>query len=426
MIELQHPILGEIEVGGQIGRGAFSTIFKAFCKNLRFLVCLKVPKTENDKNTEEYEVQKACNHALCCQYIGNIEFENQDAAILQYIDGITLLNDLRYTGAMPEKKAKVMFAQICHTIQYLHKNKIVHRDLKLENIMLDRNGIPHIIDFGFSRFIDKNKPKTKDICGSLNYLSPEIIQYGSTSFSNDVWALGVILYAMIFARLPFDGPDNNTIIKCILWKSVDTSSLIISEELQNLIDGMLQKDVEDRLTLDEVLKHPWLRDVVNGSGFKMLDSMLVFPRCKEEIDVSVINEMEKLGVKREIIEDHVLNRKDTKDTMVYFTLRMQSLSNKLASAKAQMVADAEEKHLIEREGVSLPNISSRNLSHIGKPSQQMTNVVEIRQSSLCAHPMPRTKNVRFRVKANSVAPDKFSQLARRIPITLIPQSPIKC
>ena len=167
-----------------------------------------------------------------------------------------------------EQMACKLFAQLISGVAYLHAKKIVHRDLKLENLLLDRNRNIVITDFGFAnRFNESGNDLMATSCGSPCYAAPELVLHDGNYMGSavDVWSCGVILYAMLSGYLPYDddpaNPDGDNIN--LLYRYITTTQLSfpdwISPEPRELLLMMLVSDPNRRCSLRDVMRHPWLR-----------------------------------------------------------------------------------------------------------------------------------------------------------------------
>lgn len=132
---------------------------------------------------------------------------------MEYAENGSLLEQIRRNDHLDEKQSRIYFSQICNGVGYCHDHGVVHRDIKCENLLLDRNMNIKLIDFGFSRKITNNG-FSDTFCGSFSYASPEILQGQpyQPKFS-DIWAIGVVLFSMVFGKLPYDDSSHAKLLK---------------------------------------------------------------------------------------------------------------------------------------------------------------------------------------------------------------------
>ena len=222
---------------------------------------------------DEIEILKKLNHP---DIVRIIEFYNTESSyyiINEYCKHGELFAQIN--KHFSETQIAVMFRQILSGLAYLHSNNIIHRDLKLENILINDIEKSHetkedlfflkIIDFGTAKIFDKNK-YPRAIVGSIYYIAPEVLfkKYGKEC---DMWSAGVILYMFIVGRPPFDGKTNREImdkIKLGKYSTNDKRWNKASNEVKDLINKLLVIEPNKRLTAFEALKHPWF-NVTNSN-----------------------------------------------------------------------------------------------------------------------------------------------------------------
>jgi polo-like kinase 1 len=156
-------------------------------------------------------------------------------------------------------------------VQYMHTRSIIHRDLKLGNLFLNGDMDVKIGDFGLATMIADETDRKKTICGTPNYIAPEVLfdQQNGHSFEVDLWSLGVIMYTMIIGKPPFQTKDVKAIYKCVFvhlltfFRRIKENNyefpdgIPISAEARQLISSLLNSRPEHRPSIDEVLKHKW-------------------------------------------------------------------------------------------------------------------------------------------------------------------------
>ncbi|SNX86435.1 related to Serine/threonine protein kinase [Melanopsichium pennsylvanicum] len=221
------------------------------------------------KVEREIQVLKDVRHPNIVRLYEVIESDRYIGIVLEYASGGELFDHILAHKYLKEEHACRLFAQLISGVSYLHQKKIVHRDLKLENLLLDRNRNVIITDFGFANnFEDKRDDLMATSCGSPCYAAPElVVQDGLYAGSAvDVWSCGVILYAMLAGYLPFDddpaNPDGDNIN--LLYKYILATPLSFPEYVtaqpRDLLSRMLVPDPTKRATLEQVMQHSWLRN----------------------------------------------------------------------------------------------------------------------------------------------------------------------
>ncbi|GAA5846694.1 hypothetical protein JCM9279_003415 [Rhodotorula babjevae] len=221
-----------------------------------------------EKVRREIEVLKMVRHPNIVRLYDVIETEKYIGIVLEYASGGELFDHILAHRYLKERDASRLFAQLVSGVSYLHAKGVVHRDLKLENLLLDRNRNVIITDFGFAnRFNDARADLMATSCGSPCYAAPELVvsdgKYVGTAV--DVWSCGVILYAMLAGYLPYDddplNPDGDNIN--LLYRYILSTPLTfpdwITDEPRGLLLDMLVADPLKRCTITDVTRHSWLR-----------------------------------------------------------------------------------------------------------------------------------------------------------------------
>lgn len=270
-----------------LGRGAFGSVKEVKCihdpipeylqitnpsdptvKSLRIALKIINKKSAHKMKQEEHVVnEKRILQALNFPFIIRFYFSFKDNANLyiglELIEGGELFRHLRDSERFDEKKAKFYSSQIILALEYLHLLGIVYRDLKPENLLIDRYGYIKMCDFGFAKKIDRGKAYT--LCGTPEFLAPEIILGRGYNMGVDYWALGVLIFEMNAGYSPFWDADQQKIYhKIINAKFRPRSSF--SDNLIDIVRGLLQKDLTKRLGMmfggvGDIKKHPWFRDI---------------------------------------------------------------------------------------------------------------------------------------------------------------------
>ena len=250
----------------RIGKGSFSTIYKAFNTNDNKEYAIKeviIDKKSIKSNVKrEFLVLKKLNHPNIVKLHDLIIDTNYNNIyfVFDYFKNGDLAHFLD-NKPLKEKFCKKYSKQLADGLKYLLDNNILHRDLKPQNILLTDDFNIKIADFGFARKVDKNM-LLNTLCGSPMYMAPEIINKQDYSIKSDLWSVGVIIYQMIFGRVPFEVTNFVQLIKKINNEQIgyEHKDIKISPACLNLIQNLLQVDVEKRMSWDEFFYHFWFTD----------------------------------------------------------------------------------------------------------------------------------------------------------------------
>ena len=278
--------------GRLIGQGAFGKVnlglnvltgrvvaIKSFNKKN-----LNSPNNENMKKIiYETNLMRKLNHPNITKILEMFEDEKYILIIMEYINGGNLFSFVKKRRKLTEKISKFLFKQIILGIKNIHSKNIVHRDIKLENILIDLNNTIKICDFGIGRILSSPDELLHDQCGTPMYMAPEILlctkEKGYKGFPVDIWSAGIALYIMLSGALPFsvknendsflEGNNNkkkNIALKKAIINNNPKKLEKISNNARDLLHGLLNKDPSKRLTCDEILNHPWLNDEEINNG----------------------------------------------------------------------------------------------------------------------------------------------------------------
>ncbi|KAK6406712.1 Serine/threonine-protein kinase [Elasticomyces elasticus] len=191
--------------------------------------------------------------------------------LFEYVNGGQMLDYIISHGRLKEKQARKFGRQISSALDYCHRNSIVHRDLKIENILISKNGDIKIIDFGLSNLFSP-KGYLKTFCGSLYFAAPELLmakEYRGPEV--DVWSFGIVLYVLVCGKVPFDDQSMPQLHAKIKRGGVEYPPWL-SPECRGLIARMLNTNPQERATLAEIMQHPWMTKGYQGPPDNYLPS----------------------------------------------------------------------------------------------------------------------------------------------------------
>jgi Ca2+-binding EF-hand superfamily protein/RIO-like serine/threonine protein kinase len=258
------------EVKDPIGKGKFGTVKLGIHKKTGKKVAIKVMKKKQmtlqdiELQKREIEILKICQHPSIIKLLD--VFENQDYIyiVMEYLKGGDLFNYLEKRDfTISESRARDLTHSMAVGIFYLHSFGIAHRDLKPENILMtdeSDDAQPKLVDFGLSKIVGPSE-KCHDPFGTLSYVAPEVLLQKPYDKGVDLWSLGVIIYLLMSGTLPFDDDDDREIARQTIHDEVDFSYHVwkkVSTDTKNMIKSLLDKDKDKRMTLEEVLQHPWI------------------------------------------------------------------------------------------------------------------------------------------------------------------------
>jgi serine/threonine protein kinase len=244
-------------------------------------------KETKDKLRNEVEVLSKLHHPFINQILDSFETDTHFFIVMEYVCG-DLLSFIRKRNKLSESSAKIIFKQIIEGLKYIHKKKIIHRDIKLDNILIDLTNTIKICDFGVSRKIEKGN-LIYERCGTPAYIAPEIYaKVGYEGCQCDIWSAGITLYYILSGTLPFRGSNIQELEKIIINGEYEAIS-DVSNEANDIIKGMLRIDPKKRLTIDEILKHPWLHNVHVEDRYKLNIFTEAEKRILSKYDVDYLN-----------------------------------------------------------------------------------------------------------------------------------------
>ena len=260
---LEHEAkINDFEILKELGSGSFGNVYLVKHKKTKAEYAIKAIDKRNKTNQEEkpyfrreVEVMYKIHHPNVVKLFGHFEDNNYCYFIMEYISKGNVYN------LLPTDKKKRLSTKVCASIikdvisavYFLHKMKppIIHRDIKPENVLLSEGLVAKLTDFGWSNYIQENE-KRKTVCGTPIYLSPEILLEKEHNEAVDI-----LLFELVTADVPFQGDDIDTLKENILKLKI-TWPKDINTDAKNLIMKILKLDPRQRLSLEDMLKHPFI------------------------------------------------------------------------------------------------------------------------------------------------------------------------
>uniref|UniRef100_A0AAX7VE44 non-specific serine/threonine protein kinase n=1 Tax=Astatotilapia calliptera TaxID=8154 RepID=A0AAX7VE44_ASTCA len=316
----EHPHIGNYRLLKTIGKGNFAKVKLArhvltgrevrqifnLCF-ITFILCVLFL-------FREVRIMKILNHPNIVKLFEVIETEKTLYLVMEYASGGEVFDYLVAHGRMKEKEARAKFRQIVSAVQYCHQRRIVHRDLKAENLLLDADMNIKIADFGFSNEFTVGS-KLDTFCGSPPYAAPELFQgkkYDGPEV--DVWSLGVILYTLVSGSLPFDGQNLKELRERVL-RGKYRIPFYMSTDCENLLKKLLVLNPVKRGSLEQIMKDHWMNVGHEEEELK--------PYIEPEADFSDSSRIElmvTMGFPKDEITDSLQNQKYDEVMATYLLL----------------------------------------------------------------------------------------------------------
>uniref|UniRef100_A0A8C5E9E3 Serine/threonine-protein kinase PLK n=1 Tax=Gouania willdenowi TaxID=441366 RepID=A0A8C5E9E3_GOUWI len=247
--------------GKLLGKGGFARCYEMTDLSNNKMYAVKViPQSrvskphQRDKITNEIELHKTLSHKHVVKFSHHFEDHENIYIFLELCSRKSLAHIWKARHTLTEPEVRYYLKHIISGLKYLHSRGILHRDLKLGNFFVNENMELRLGDFGLAAKLETVEQRKKTICGTPNYLAPEVLNRQGHGTESDVWSLGCVMYTLMCGSPPFETLDLKETYKCIKEVRYNLPSSL-SPTAQKLISGILQKNPSDRLTLDQILNH---------------------------------------------------------------------------------------------------------------------------------------------------------------------------
>ncbi|CAI5745565.1 unnamed protein product [Peronospora destructor] len=254
--------LNDFDIGKPLGKGKFGNVYLAREKQSKYVVALKVlNKQQLMKSSMEHqlrreiEIQSHLRHKSILRLYGYFYDSKRVYLIIEYAPQGELYKKLTRAGRFSEKQSALYIQEMARALMYMHSKHVIHRDIKPENLLVGFNGELKIADFGWSVHAPSSRRTT--LCGTLDYLPPEMIENKPHDENVDVWTLGVLMYEFLTGAPPFETENTKETYRRIAHVDLKFPSYM-SSDARDLLVKILRHDPQQRMPLERVLEHPWI------------------------------------------------------------------------------------------------------------------------------------------------------------------------
>ncbi|XP_065119636.1 serine/threonine-protein kinase PLK2 [Paramisgurnus dabryanus] len=259
---ITDPATGKCYCRGKVlGKGGFAKCYEFTDLSTGKVYAAKIiPHTrvskphQREKIDREIELHRALHHKHIVHFYQHFEDKDNIYILLEHCSRRSLAHILKARKVLTEPEVRYYLRQIVSGLKYLHEQEILHRDLKLGNFFINESMDLKVGDFGLAAKLEPVENRRRTICGTPNYLSPEVLNKQGHGCESDVWALGCVMYTMLLGRPPFETTNLKETYRCIREARYSMPSSL-SPQAKQLISSMLAKSPEDRPRLDDIIHH---------------------------------------------------------------------------------------------------------------------------------------------------------------------------
>ncbi|KAJ3039185.1 RAC-gamma serine/threonine-protein kinase [Rhizophlyctis rosea] len=292
--------IADFEIHKVLGRGKFAKVLLCSQKSTQRVYAIKVlhkHSGDDDNSRKESQILRSVQHPFIVGLYYAFQSKERLYLVMEYVNGGELYFHVSNFGRFSEERVRFYGAEIALAVGYLHEKDVVYRDLKLENILLAKDGHVKITDFGLSKQEDDmdDDMSTVSIVGTLEYLAPEVLEGLENSFAADWWAYGVVLFEMLCGFHPFYSDDREAIRDNILYADIEYPHHV-TPDARDLITKLLNRNPMRRLGCGEkkgkeVLGHGFYSSVDFGRLYRKEIEPPFKPELTDDFDVSFFDEL---------------------------------------------------------------------------------------------------------------------------------------
>ncbi|XP_077176833.1 serine/threonine-protein kinase 36 isoform X2 [Paroedura picta] len=340
-----------------IGEGSFGRVYKGRRKYSAQVVALKfIPKVGRSQKEltnlqREIEIMRGLHHPNIVQMLDSFETDKEVVVVTDYAEG-ELFQILEDDGNLPEKQVQDIASQLVSALYYLHSHRILHRDMKPQNILLGKEGVIKLCDFGFARAMSIHTMVLTSIKGTPLYMSPELVEEKPYDHTADLWSVGCILYELYVGTPPFYTNSIFQLVSLIIKDPIKWPKNM-SPHFKNFLQGLLMKDPRQRLSWPELLYHPFIAGLV-----------------------AVIDDTAEQGIENPFTSKLPPELQALKEQQTHSLAPHSGQSKILKKARQKMAQEARKKELAKNKTLSKGESTKRAQGHPHKSHLSQTSTKE--------------------------------------------------
>jgi serine/threonine protein kinase len=253
---INHIVANRYAVGQKIGSGGMGHVFRGVDQRTDTPVAIKTLRSELStpdivtRFIREGEALRQLNHPNIVALLDAVQENDEYYLVMQLVEGGALDEILRETPRLPVKQVLNIALDLADALTRAHRLNIVHRDIKPANVLLAKDGMPRLSDFGIARVMDSDITETGSVMGTAAYIAPEVLQGEAADARSDIWSLGIMLFEMLAGRHPFKGTNPSSLIYAILTEQLPDLEALRPDApagLVDLINRMVMKNPAERV-----------------------------------------------------------------------------------------------------------------------------------------------------------------------------------
>uniref|UniRef100_A0A182NN30 non-specific serine/threonine protein kinase n=1 Tax=Anopheles dirus TaxID=7168 RepID=A0A182NN30_9DIPT len=369
-----------------IGEGSFGKVYKAVDKTTATIVALKIINKRGRSGRElkglrgECEIQQNLRHPNIIRMLDSFETNNEIVVVTEYAktDLHTLLRD----GSLGEPKTQRITFNLVSALYYLHSHRILHRDLKPQNILLDRNMCAKLCDFGFARNMTMGTHVLTSIKGTPLYMAPELLEAKPYDHHADLWSLGCIIYEMLAGEPPFSSTSMIHLVRLIRNQYIKWPSYLTTVCI-SFVQGLLERDPSKRMSWAKILEHGFVKGhiliIEENTPQSPFTHPLTASQSRDKINQAkqISNRMETSRKQQtKSCDEELTTSKDSINVILQSDIEYQETDTDECGGNNTTTSKFNEFNRFELA----PN-SQRASSYDGNKEEQLTTAIQIQENS---------------------------------------------